>query len=152
MKQPIFLYISLIFLLLSAHVYSDQLPPTETKYGDYFVHHMIFPSVLLQPDIAKLHGLKRSKRESLINISVTKKTAVNENKYGIQSTVTGTVKNLMQQQKLLKFIEVKDGKSTYYLAPIRVSSGEVLHIDVNVKPNESSASIPVKFSQKLYPG
>jgi len=113
--------------------------------GAYDVHYSVFPSTFLQPDIAAAYGLKRSRYEALLNISVTPKGGTG----GLPAEVSGTVTNLMQQQKTLTFKTIEEQKVAYFLAPVRVSGEEIVHFAITVHPKETDQSLSVTFSSKL---
>ena len=135
-------------LALSASAQKDPKLKTESDFENYRVQHVVFNSTFIQEDIAKTYGLKRSKYESLLNISVydkrSKKTIAT-----VPAKITGTVKNLMQQQKTLDVIEINEKDTVYYLAPIRVANEELLHFELSITPKGSDPLI-VKFSQTVY--
>ncbi len=114
--------------------------------GKYEVHYSLFPSTFLQAEVAAAYNIKRSKYETLINISVTPK-----GKYGgLAARLSGTATNLMQQQKRLAFTEIKEQSVVYYLAPVRISGEELIHFSVDVQPQNEENPFTIKFSSKLY--
>lgn len=120
----------------------------ETQFERYSVRHVVFNSTFVLPEVARIHGIKRSKYESLLNVSLTGRDAVGS----IPARVTGTVSNLMQQQKDLVFKEIREKNATYYLAPVRVANEEVLHFRLRVTPEGMTAgkTLEVNFSQTVY--
>ncbi len=144
----ILLLLGFSMLALSASAQKDPKLKTESDFENYRVQHVVFNSTFIQEDIAKTYGLKRSKYESLLNISVydkrSKKTIAT-----VPAKITGTVKNLMQQQKTLDVIEINEKDTVYYLAPIRVANEELLHFELSITPKGSDPLI-VKFSQTVY--
>ncbi|MFL0800232.1 MAG: DUF4426 domain-containing protein [Agarilytica sp.] len=119
---------------------------TTTEFAEYTVKHVVFNSTFVLPEIAKIYKLKRSKYESLLNISIYKKGEVGS----IPATISGTVKNLMQQQKVLDIKQIEEQNAVYYLSPVRVANEELLHFELNVRPKGSKQDLTVKFSQKVY--
>lgn len=140
--------IFLLFMLsaITAHAEAALEKTTKTVFGQYTVGHVVFNSTFIQPEVAAIYQLKRSKYESLLNISVNK-----EGQSGsIPALISGTVTNLMQQQKQLKLKEISEKNATYYLAPIRIANEEVLHFELTVRPEGSSKDLHIKFTQKVY--
>lgn len=118
----------------------------QRDFEKYSVHFNVFNSTFIPAHVAANYGLKRSKYESLLNVSVA---PVGE--YGaIPAKITGTVTNLMQQQKKLKFIEISEKTATYYLAPIRISGEENVRIELNVTPKGETETLELKFNKKIY--
>ena len=145
--SPLLQFVSMCLLVVSAQAWSQKQSANQTDFDQYTVHHVIFNSTFILPEVAKAYNIKRSKYESLINVSVNKKGQFN----GQKASLSGTVTNLMQQQKQLKFIEIREANATYYLAPIRVGSEEVVHIKLSVTPQGQPKPFDVTFSQKIYP-
>ncbi len=140
------IFVLLTFITLSVQAEEARTISNETIFGQYTIRHVVFNSTFILPKVAEIYHLKRSKYESLINLSVNQ-----EGKTGsIPAEIRGTVTNLMQQQKQLKLQEIKEKDATYYLAPVRIGNEELLHFEIFVKPEGSSKELCVKFSQKVY--
>ncbi|MBU3068503.1 DUF4426 domain-containing protein [Aestuariicella sp. G3-2] len=119
-----------------------------TTFGDYSVLHTVFNSTFLQPEVATAYNLTRGKGQSLLNVALIKSTDGGNSK-GLPAKVSGSITNLMQQQRTLEFIEIKEQDAVYYLAPIRVSNNdEVVHFKIEV--THDGNTYPVTFSKKLY--
>lgn len=140
--------ILIISILFSTNALSNQKGIDDHQtFGDYSVHYAIFNSTFIQPDIAAIHKLKRSKYENIINVSIYKKGR----KGTVPAKINGSSKNLMQQLKSLKVIEVKEENAIYYLIPFRISSKEILHFDFEVTPEGTDKPLKVKFIKTVYP-
>lgn len=136
------------FLLLTVNTQSvaEPSPQGTVAFDHYELHYSVFNSTFLQEDVAAIYGIKRSGYESLINISVTRKGEYG----GLPAALSGTVTNLMQQQKMLEFIEIKEQGAVYYLAPVRISGEELVNFVINVTPENETQSLQAKFATKLY--
>jgi hypothetical protein len=137
-----------LFTVLLAFALCNAVHALENHqdFERYSVHFNVFNSTFVPTQIAARHNIKRSKYESLINVSVSPL-----GKYGaLPANISGTVTNLLQQKKPLKFIEIVEQDATYYLAPIRINGEEILHVELNVQPRESEDKLYVKFIQKVY--
>ncbi len=132
--------------LLIIFVYSSGLADEFQEFDKYSVHYTVFNSTFVKPNIAAIHGIKRSQYENLINISVVPKGEYG----GLPAKVWGTTTNLMQQQKQLKFIEIKEETATYYLAPVPINNKEVIHFDLNVTPDGEKDPLNLTFTKTIY--
>lgn len=112
------------------------------QWGSYTVYHTVFDSSFLLPNVAEAYGLVRGNGLFLVNISVN---AEGRN-FGQAVGIEGTATNLMQQQQKLRFKEIDEGEATYYIAPLRIASQEVLHFAINVQPADEEP-FTVKFTQ-----
>ncbi|WP_086929570.1 DUF4426 domain-containing protein [Agarilytica rhodophyticola] len=148
MRNIIFLACMLALLSTSFSSYAQRDPNLkfQTEVGDFAVNHVVFNSTFVLPEVAKIYKLKRSKYESLLNISVNRKNIPGT----VGAKLSGTVTNLLQQQKSLKFIEIKEENSIYYLAPIRIANEEVLHFSITLRPDGTDEDLTFKFSQTVY--
>lgn len=115
------------------------------QHGPYTVHYSVFDSSFLLPDVAKAYGLVRGNGLYLVNISVNKQNA----HFGQAVKLEGTATNLMQQQKTLQFQAIDEGDATYYIAPLRVASPEVLHFALDIQAQPDEEAFRVKFTHKF---
>lgn len=129
----------------------DQVKEIRTSQsaGDYTVHFNVFNSSDIPAVVAEQFKLVRGKDRALVNISLVK-TENGSTSLGLPAIVSGVTRNLMQQKQDLKFIEVKEGGVTYYLAPFVFNNEDLLYFDIQVKANENASSILVQFNRTLY--
>ncbi|ABM04746.1 conserved hypothetical protein [Psychromonas ingrahamii 37] len=109
------------------------------------VHYIALPSTFLQPDIAKKYNIKRSQYNGLINISVLDKR--NNNK-SLSASLSGSGKNLLGQSEALKFQEIKEGDSIYYIADYPFLNEEIVNFNIIIKT--SNKTNVLKFQHKFY--
>lgn len=122
---------------------------TTEKFGDYTVHYNVFNSTDIPAKVAEAYKLVRGKDRALVNISLTK-TENGGTTLGLPGIVSGASKNLMQQKQALKFIEIKEGEATYYLAPFVFNNEEVLHFDIQVSTDANGKPMRFTFNRTLY--
>ncbi|WP_188149466.1 DUF4426 domain-containing protein [Teredinibacter waterburyi] len=128
----------------SAHAESNI--QGSASFENFDLHYSLFPSTFLLPEVAAVYKIKRSEYETLINVSIS-----HSGKYGgVEADISGTVTNLMQQQKRLEFIEIKEESTVYYIAPIRISGEELVHFNISAKVRSNGDILSTTFSQKLY--
>lgn len=138
--------LSLGLLLISSLATASDNQPF-TAFGEYTVLHTVFNSSFLQPEVARAYKLTRGKNQALVNIAIIKNTPEGSTR-GLPAEVSGSIRNLMQQQKPLNFIEIKEQDAVYFLAPFRIDSEEVVHFNVEVK--YEGRTFPLTFSKHLY--
>lgn len=120
-----------------------------TDFGEYRVHHNIFPSSFLQPDIAEKYDLKRSRSIGVINVSIMKKDE-NGTYRPNRGQVEGQVLNDLQQNRYLGFRRVAEGDVVYYLAQFSYSNGELLTFQITANPQGSDRELPIRVTQTLF--
>lgn len=144
-----FFYTIVIGLLLVsgfAHAQTDPDLKLSHTFENYTVRPVVFNSTFVLPEVAKAAGIKRSKYESLLNISLFKRDKAGT----VAAKIQGTATNLMQQQQVLSFKEIREQDAVYYLAPIRVASEELLRFDIRIQPEGSEEELQLTFSQTVY--
>jgi len=136
---------------LAAQAQIDQTKEIATyqTFGPYTLHYNVFNSTDLTPQVAQAYQLVRGKDRALVNISLTK-TENGVTSLGLPALVSGKTRNLMQQQQTLKFIEIKEGDATYYLAPFVFNDQELLYFDVEVAADKNTRPIKITFDRTLY--
>lgn len=149
--KAIFGILGLLVLAISAQAQVDQPKEISTteKFGDYTVHYNVFNSTDIPAKVAEAYKLVRGKDRALVNISLTK-TENGSTSLGLPAIVSGASKNLMQQKRTLKFIEIKEGNATYYLAPFVFNNEEVLHFDIQVSTDANAKPMTFTFNRTLY--
>lgn len=146
MKTSIFkLWLTGILLaLLSTFSFNTNAEQKVAK-GNWDIHYIAFNSTFLQPDIAKHYNIVRSKYNGVINISV-----LNTDKQNAAQRVhiKGRAKNLIGHDKAIKFKQVTEGKSIYYLAQIGFNDEETFKFEITVTQGDRSETF--KFQEKFY--
>lgn len=144
-------FLGLLFCSMLAQAQIDQPKEISTteKFGEYTVHYNMFNSTDIPASVAETYKLVRGKDRALVNISLTK-TEDGNTSLGLPALVSGKTKNLMQQQQALKFIEIKEGNATYYLAPFVFNNEELLHFDIQVSTDEDAKPMTFTFNRTLY--
>lgn len=113
--------------------------------GEYDIHYIAFNSGFLQPDVAAAAGLVRSKTQGVVNVSVLKQGKA------VPAQVSGTVKNLLGQDRPLAFKQLKEGDAAlYYLAQFPIDSQETLRFSLTVKPQDGEP-VTFDFNQEIFP-
>lgn len=136
-----------LVLTLNSRADSTTAETNVQHFDNYSVHYTVFNSTFLLEQVAKTYQLKRSKYESILNISVVPR---GESFGGLATQLSGTATNLMQQQKRLNFKKIDEGNVVYYLAPVRINGEEVMHFDIRATPENADTTLQVKFTKKLY--
>lgn len=151
MKIKLSLFFTGLLTVLLANLASAQQEyqaaktlSTQTIVDGFVIRHTVFDSMFILPDVAKQYNIKRSKYGSLLNISVDPVGQTG----GKIVEIEGSYKNLMQQQKVLKFQQISEKNAVYYLAPVRISGEETLHFDITITID--GKTLQLKFPHKVY--
>ena len=137
--------LTLLLMLCCSFIFSAHAENMK-KLGNLNVHYMAIGATFLTPEIAKAYGIKRSRYNGLVNISVLDNTQKNTPAKSV--SMMGKARNNVGQLKSLVFREVKEGDAIYYLAEIGYANEEVIHFDIQIA--DGSKKHNLKFSQKFY--
>lgn len=117
-----------------------------TKFDNLEVHHIGLSTAILQPEIAKIYNIERSRYKGFVNIAVL--DSEKEGSPAIKVGISGTATNLVGQRMQLNFEEVKEGDAIYYLALVSYPNDETYRFDILI--NDNGKEHQLKFVQKFY--
>ncbi|MFN4262757.1 MAG: DUF4426 domain-containing protein [Thioalkalivibrionaceae bacterium] len=120
----------------------------ETEFDRYIVHHNVINTTFLSPDVARAYEIRRSSSRALVNVTVMEKAEGGLR--AVPATVNGRATNRNQQMKFIGFRSVTDGDAVYQLGEVPVRGGEELNFEIDVRPQTSSETLTVEFSQRFY--
>jgi hypothetical protein len=112
--------------------------------GDYRAHYSLVPTLFLKPEIAASYGIRRSRDRALLNVSI-----LDADGAPVRASVSGTVRNLLEQQHALSLREVVEGSAVYYLAEVRHSDREVLRFAFDIVTPDGQRH-RLTFQQQMY--
>jgi len=147
LKNTLILSLTFFFLVIGAVSQAESHTKTSKEYTDHIVYFNAFPTDSLPSQMTKQYGLKRSKNYAMINISVMEKAAGVPT--GVKSKVTGNLKNLMGQSRVIEFREIKEGIAIYYIAQIGIQTKEIINFNIDIVPEGSSEKYEIKFSKQF---
>lgn len=127
-------------LLLGTRAEAEQV----LHLGAYDVHYVVLGTTFLNPDVAKQYGIERGKDLAFVNISVLR------NGQPIAAQIQGRARDLLDRRVDLRFREIKERTSVYYIAVLHFSDQEHWHFELKVTPVGMTTPLDVKFAQRLY--
>ena len=137
---------TLVLILLTHPVLATEI----VRQNGFEVQVQPFPSTFLTKDIARTYGFNRSRRQALINVVVLKIQNDGKARGAVPALVSGFTTNLIGQTQDLIFREIEEGaEAIYYLAPLRVTSEELIRIALDVVPMDGK-TIDVDFEHRVY--
>ncbi|MBQ0712829.1 MAG: DUF4426 domain-containing protein [Porticoccus sp.] len=143
MNNKKLLWLPLLALLaFSAH--ADNKP--YKNFGGYKVFYSSFNSSFILPEIASTYNITRGKDKGLVNIAVVR----DDNVGGTTALVKGTVSNILAQQQVLTFFEVREGNTVYYLAPFEFYNEDSMTFKIQVQSDPNKPSESLSFQNKFY--
>lgn len=136
---------SLVLALIANTASAEQ----SATFGDYTVHYNALPTEMLEPSIAKLYKIRRSKNRALLNVSVLKKK-MGLTGQPIKAEVSATATNLNGQLRKVDMRELSDKGAIYYIGELTVSNQETLKFTLEVTPEGQSESFVARFEQQFF--
>lgn len=134
-----------LFILLTFFASASLFAEQSRDFGNLEVHYIALPTTFLQPNIAEIYDIERSSHTGLINITVLDK---HQDLKAQKAKLTGTGKNLIGQSIELKFKEVVEGQSIYYLATYKFTNEEIVNFEIQIKTEKKTNKL--KFQHKFY--
>jgi len=140
----------LLALLLGLLGFSLNATAEQYKdFGDYRIHYSAFKSDMIAPEVAKAHGLTRSRYRAVINITVQKKSG--DGSYqAVEAKIEGTARDIYSKITDLDMEKVTEGKAIYYLAEFPFTDEQTLNFDIHVRPKGEEIAHQIKFSQQFF--
>jgi len=144
MKKPS--YTLIIFMLFMTHVsWAEQ----KISVGHYELHYNTFPSTFLSKEIANTYQITRSKSRGILSISVIDKSQ--EQPIAVESEVKIMAKNLLNQEKEIKFFKIVEGNNAvYYLGTFAMNNQEDINFSLSATPVNSDIELTTKFSREFF--
>lgn len=134
-------------LLLTLPILGHASDTGFTRFDKHTVYHSVFSSTAIKPEIAEVYGITRAPNQMLVNVALVS----NDRQLGGEpARVSGTVTNLMQQQRRLSFEAIDEGDVVYYIAPLRITDRDTLHFNLQVETEDGASSYEVKFTKQVY--
>lgn len=133
-----FLINVLAMLLMALSAQAEQF----VHWQGYDIHYNTFNSLLIPAEVAKAHGISRSKNRVITNISIVRDGTP------ITSLVDGHSLNLLGQITQLEFTEVKESTGVYYLANQIVDEKDTLRFSISIQPKGSKETYDLQYNRQ----
>lgn len=119
------------------------------EFGDYRIHYSAFKSDLISPEVAKAHGLTRSRYRAIVNITVQKKSGENGFEPA-RARVEGTARDAYSKLHTLKMQEIREGTVVYYLAELPIVDQQRLNFEIRVIPEGEKVAHSIEFERQFF--
>lgn len=134
-----------LLLLLSLPLRAEQF----VDQGEYRVHYSAINSTLLTPEVARRFNVTRTRGQALLVLNAQKRDG--EGRYQpVAAVAEGRARSLIGHVEKLKLRPVREGDVHYVMAAFQILDAEFLTLELTVRPDGTSARIPLKFQQQFY--
>ena len=118
-------------------------------FGDYTIHYNAFTTDILEPSVARVYKIPRSKNRVLLNVSVLKKV-MGTTGQPVRAKIQATATNLSAQVKTLEMREIRDKGAFYYIAETPVSNEETLKFTLHITPDDTHETHTIIFQEQFF--
>ena len=135
------------------------------RFGEWEVHYIAFNATQLSAQIAERYDIVRGPNKGLVNVSAVRPAPGDEERAeagaedggeagtrtgrGEKAQVEGRFVDLLGRARVLRFREIDDAGTFYYLAAFEFPHGEMLRFEITVTLPGRGAET-VRFEQPLY--
>ena len=119
-------------------------PASAAQYvdnGEHRIHYTTFSSLIIPPDVASAHGIVRSEKRIVLNLSALKQDKP------VTVSISGHVINLLNQRFELVFDEINEAEAIYYLASHLALEHDILRFNLEVQLS-AIESVPINFIRR----
>jgi hypothetical protein len=120
------------------------------EFGKYEVHYNAVRADQIQADIARAHGIERSKNRVMLNVTMLRKDADHAPRKPVKGTVSVDAYNLNGQLKNMEVRQVTEGEAIYYIGTVSISGSEILIFDIKALPENETSPFEVKFKREFF--
>ncbi|MCH8493797.1 MAG: DUF4426 domain-containing protein [Idiomarina sp.] len=117
-----------------------------TRFDNWEVHYIAFPSTMLQPEIASRYNIRRSGARGLINISVL--DTAREDKPAQRVALQGYALNSVGQRINLQFRRFVEEPAIYYIAEVGHENEDRLRFFITI--TQGNRSEELRFTHTFY--
>ncbi|MCH1925183.1 DUF4426 domain-containing protein [Shewanella sp. C32] len=139
---------SCITLLLMCSVWAFAAHAEQKLHVDHYdIHYMALPSTFIAPTVAQTYGIQRSRYLALVNIVVIDTDATSPSYVPVE--INGIATNLLEARFKLKFREIREGHTIYYLAQLPYRESEEINFDLSIK-SQGKLNTKLNFTQQFF--
>ena len=135
--------LALLALLCTLNSHADD--KLFKQNGQYKIFYSAFNSTFIDPDVAVVNQIVRGKDKGLVNIAVVRNPGT-----GLPAVITGDVYNIFQMRTPLKFVEIREQDTIYYLSAFDFENEDLLTFKISVQPQQDQPAYALKFQKKMY--
>ena len=119
-------------------------------FGQYEVHYNAVRADQIPIDVARVHGIERSKNRVMLNVTMLKKEADHVPRKPVAGKVSVDAYNLNGQLKNMDVRQVTEGEAIYYIGEVGIGDSEILVFDIKAQPENEATPFEVKFKREFF--
>lgn len=120
------------------------------EFGKYEIHYNAVRADQIPAEVARAHGIERSKNRVMLNVTMLRKDADQAPRKPVKGTVSVDAYNLNGQLKNMEVRQVTEGEAIYYIGTVSISGSEILVFDIKAQPENEATPFEVKFKREFF--
>lgn len=120
------------------------------EFGNYEVHYNAIRADQIPAEVARAHGIERSKNRVMLNVTILRKDADHAPRKPVKGTVSVDAYNLNGQLKNIEMRQVTEGEAIYYIGTVGISGSEILVFDIKALPENEATPFEVKLKREFF--
>ena len=129
-------------------VASGALAESSRRFDAYEIHYNAFNADFLPDEVARKHGLPRSRSRGLINVTVLKRADDGTNA-SVEATIAVTATNVAGQQQVVRMRPIREDGALNYIGEFRIAGGDTYRFTIDVTPGDSAKTYSIRHAQEL---
>lgn len=120
------------------------------QFGKYEIHYNAVRADQIPADVARAHGIDRSKNRVMLNVTMLRQDADGAPRKPVKGTVSVDAYNLNGQLKNIEMRQVTEGEAIYYIGTTPISGNEILVFDIKATPENETTPFEVKLKREFF--
>jgi hypothetical protein len=120
------------------------------EFGNYEVHYNAVRADRIPAEVARAHGIERSKNKVMLNVTMLRKDADHAPRKPVKGAVSVDAYNLNGQLKNIEMRQVTEGEAIYYIGLVSIGDSEILVFDIKATPENEQSPFAVKFKREFF--
>lgn len=117
--------------------------------GDYQIYYNTSTAATLDPEIAKTHGIQRSKLNGLLNVTVLK-SAADGQRENVPARVETAVRTGEGPTSPIAMREIRVGDGVSYLGQFPIQDEQIIDFAIQVKPPGAEQMTTIELREQFF--
>lgn len=138
-------------LMIAAGLLAAQGARAESPVvtGDYSIYYSTVNAEALDPEIAATHGIQRSKRTGLLNVTVVKRQADGGGQ-NVPARVEATARTGSGPASQIAMREIRVGEGLSYIGQFPVEDLQIVDFTIQVTPPGGAESAVIELQEQFF--
>ena len=134
-----------VIAVLFSVLFSSVAMAEEKRFDNHVVYFSALNSTFITAETGRQYGVRRSEKTGLLTLSVHQ-----EPDTPIPASITVSARSLLGTMHDIDMKQVREGEAIYYIGTFPLEHRETLTFDIDIAPEDDTASYSFDFSQEFY--